>query len=307
MSGQFRIFASFAVCLGLLAAPGLVYAQAEREIIDVHMHGRYSFEDFEEVRAAQLQAMEADGVTGAVIGVSTKEDVDAWQGASIIVGIVLAACPRNSVEPTFICFPESEGWADFDWLEENVASGRIGVLQEVAPQYLGLSPSNPRLEPYFALAERYDIPVGFHTQRGPNEGNRFEGCCPNFDPAMGNPALLRPVLDRHPGMRVWIQHVGAGPAVGGPFWDETLALLRDYPGVYLDLSITNGVMPFEQYEAAMRRLFDAGFADRIMFGSDNVPVSQILERMERIEWLTEEDRTAILSGNAKRFFRIPEE
>ena len=122
---------------------------------------------------------------------------------------------------------------------------------------------------------------------------------------MGNPALLRPVLDRHPGLRVWIQHVGAGREDGyEPFWDETLALLRDYPGVYVDLSITNGPRPIEQYEETLLRLIDAGFGDRIMFGTDMVPIARIRARLDSFAWLGADQKRAILHDNAVRFFRL---
>ena len=39
-------------------------------------------------------------------------------------------------------------------------SGRLSALGEVVARSEGLSPSNPALEPYFALAEELDIPVG---------------------------------------------------------------------------------------------------------------------------------------------------
>ena len=121
---------------------------------------------------------------------------------------------------------------------------------------------------------------------------------------MGNPALLRPVLEQHPGLRVWLQHVGAGRGDFPPFRDETLALLRDYPNVYVDVSITNGAMPQAQYEATLHRLIDAGFGDRIMFGSDNLPLAPILARFRQIEWLSDAQRRAILHDNAVRFFRL---
>lgn len=42
------------------------------------------------------------------------------------------------------------------------ASGRYQALAEIAPQYAGLAPNDPKLEPYFALAEEVDVPVGIH-------------------------------------------------------------------------------------------------------------------------------------------------
>ena len=44
-----------------------------------------------------------------------------------------------------------------------------------------------------------------------------------------------------------------------------------------------------------------------MFGSDNLPIAPILDRLDRIEWLTRAQRRAILYDNAARFLRLDEE
>src|SRR5687768_6939941 len=43
------------------------------------------------------------------------------------------------------------------------ASGDLAVLGEITTQYEGVEPSDPRLEPFWALAEELDIPVGIHV------------------------------------------------------------------------------------------------------------------------------------------------
>lgn len=277
-------------------------------LIDVHRHAAWPDGNSDEVRKEQLEEMASNDVLVAVVAVTTPEEVDRWQVPGVVVGVSLA-CPRNLSEPRYKCFPETEGWADLVWLEEQVSSGKVRALHELGPSYYGISPANPRLDPYWALAEKFDIPVGIHTQRGPRPGGRFTtrsdpNCCPDFDPQMGNPELLRPVLKKHPNLRIWLQHVGSGNADYGTFWPETLALLRDFPNVYVDLSITNGAMPKEQYEETLRTLIDAGFGDRIMFGSDNLPIQPILARLDSFDWLGDAQKTAILRSNAERFFRI---
>ena len=283
-------------------------AVAAPPLIDVHRHAAWPQSDAAVVKRDQLQTMRREGVGLAVVSVTRKDDVARWQDSPVIVAVKVA-CPRNLTEPRYRCFPEDEGWPDLRWLEGEIKSGRVRALHELGPNYYGISPANPRLAAYWRLAASYDIPVGVHTQRGPAPQGKYStrsepGCCPDYDPEMGNPALLRPVLEKYPNLRVWIQHVGSGRGDHGPFWEETLALLRDYPTVYLDLSITNGAMPVEQYESALRRLIDAGFGDRIMFGSDNLPVAPILERLRGFAWLSDAQRQAILSGNASRFFRL---
>lgn len=291
---------------GLLAIAALL----ADPVIDVHRHATWPWSEDEPHFAKTIAEMDANTVSTSVLSITDYDDVD-WGSAApgrFIVGVKVP-CPRNLAEPRYACFPSNEGWADLAWLEQQVRAGRVRAIHEVAPNYYGISAANPRLDPYFALAHRYKIAVGVHTQRGPAPGGRNStrsdpNCCPDYDPAMGNPALLRRVLDRYPGVKLWIQHVGSGRGDYGPYWEETLALLRDYPNVHLDLSITNSVMPIGQYEAALAKLIGAGFGDRIMFGSDNLPIAPILERLRSFGWLREEQRRAILHDNAARFFGL---
>ena len=55
--------------------------------------------------------------------------------------------------------------------------------------------------------------------------------------------------------------------------------------VYFDMSIVNSHAPEDVHQAKLRRLIDAGFGDRIMFGSDTRPAGPILRRLENIGWL----------------------
>jgi predicted TIM-barrel fold metal-dependent hydrolase len=119
---------------------------------------------------------------------------------------------------------------------------------------------------------------------------------------MGNPALLRAVLERHRGLRILLAHVGPpGPST---FDEATLSLLKDYRSVYFDMSIINSTLPPAAHEAELKRLFDAGVGDRLMFGSDTRPAAPILRALEGIAWLTPEQRRAILYDNAARFLRL---
>jgi hypothetical protein len=96
-------------------------------------------------------------------------------------------------------------------------------------------------------------------------------------------------------LRVSLQHVGFD------YLDETLALLRDFPNVYLDMSVLNSVGPPELHSASLRRIVEAGFADRIMLGSDDQDLSQVVARVEGAAFLTAEQRRGIYYDNAARF------
>jgi hypothetical protein len=287
------------------------FVERASDLVDVHYHNTFARAGSAQIRDQIVREMDRDRIGVAVIAISDYGDVPLFNGPfdNRFVAAAMLGCPRNNQAPEYWCFPSTRGWVDLAWLEKMIGAGEIEAIHEVLPNYNGIPVDDPRYAPYFELAAKYDIPVGIHSQRGPGPTNpprSNSGCCPGFDSAAGDPANLRAVLDRHPRLRVWIQHVGAGSPTEPPYWEETLALLRDYPTVHLDMAIANSLMPADVHEAALKRLVDAGFADRIMFGSDNMSVATSESRLDSIAWLTDAQRAAIRRGNAIRFFRLGE-
>lgn len=77
-------------------------------------------------------------------------------------------CDRGRAPVTGRPCDESESdLPDVTWLREQLRTGRIKAFGEMSPQYLGMSPADSRLEPYWQLAEEFDIPVGIHMGPGP--------------------------------------------------------------------------------------------------------------------------------------------
>lgn len=280
-------------------------------IIDSHFHAAWPGDDDAAGLAARLTEMEGNGIGVSTLFITTPDDLEKWVEAApgkFIAGPMLP-CPRLDKDRLF-CFPDSGGWPDLAWLESEIKTGRIGLLGEMLFSYAGVAPNDARMEPYWALAEKDDIPVMVHTNSGPPPGRgprRHDGCCPDFNDNMGDPALMRPVLSRHPKLRVSLQHSGF-PTPGAPdgrtYWDETIGLMRDYPNVHADRSVLNAVWDEEEHKLALQRFIDEGLVDRIMFGSDNFPAETILARLEVIDSLSDAQRQAILHDNAARFFRI---
>ena len=52
-------------------------------------------------------------------------------------------------------------------LRKLVSSTKVVAFAEISTQYMGVPPNSPKLEPYYALAEELDIPVGIHIGPGP--------------------------------------------------------------------------------------------------------------------------------------------
>jgi predicted TIM-barrel fold metal-dependent hydrolase len=305
-----RLWAIALMCSALWTSA--VAQRVQRQpIIDVHKHASWPGTDDAAPRAALLAEMDAEGIVLSLLHINEPGDVQGWLEAAPgrFIGGPAMPCSQTREEPFYRCFAETKGWPDLTWLEHAMAAGKIGILGEMLFVYTGVHPDDTRMAPYWALAAKYDVPVAVHINRGPGpgqlsvRGQPLRG--PAFNGEMGNPALLRPVLKRHPKLRILLQHVGTGGAPDLlPFNTEIEALLKDYSTVYFDMSILNSVAPAATHEAELKRLITAGFGDRIMFGSDTRPAAPILRRLENIAWLTEKQRRAILYDNAAQFLRL---
>ncbi len=182
------------------------------------------------------------------------------------------------------------------WVNE----GRVSVLAEVVTQYAGIAPNAESLEPYFALAEELDIPVGIHMGPGP-PGAPYIGF-ENYRMRLSSLLLLEDVLVRHPNLRVWAMHAG------WPLADDAIAALYAHPQLYVDIGAIDYGWPREEFYGYLQKLIKAGFEDRIMFGSDQmiwpdaIPVA--IETIRSAPFLTQKQKQDILYNNAAHFLRL---
>jgi uncharacterized protein len=183
-------------------------------------------------------------------------------------------------------------------LAELFRQGRFAVFAEIGAQYRGLSLDDPSLEPYFALAEKLDIPVGVHLGEGP-PGGMHVGGNPAYRVALGHPLQLEPVLVRHPNLRLYVMHFGS------PFVDEMIALMYSHPRVYIDIAQNNWGFPREHFYSQLRRFIDAGFGKRILWGSDQMVWPRAIEvairAIDEAPFLSEAQKRDIFFANAARF------
>ena len=181
--------------------------------------------------------------------------------------------------------------------------GQFAVLGEVTAQYGGLAPDDPFLEPYWALAEELDIPVGIHIGTGP-VGAPYLGF-DRYRARLHSPLGLEEVLVRHPSLRVYIMHAG------WPMLDDLLALLWTYPHVYVDVGAIVWALPRAEFHRYLRRIVQAGFGSRVLFGSDQMIWPDTLEMaihsIESADFLAAHQRRDIFFNNAARFLRLSPE
>jgi predicted TIM-barrel fold metal-dependent hydrolase len=300
------------IFLWLVIIPCLIFAQTDTiekiPIIDMHMHAfplKYNG-----------YAGAPNPVTGKLSGATNDEEL---MRATImemrryhIVKAVMSGPLEflfrwKAEEPNIIIggmhLDEVSSLPDVEQLRKLFIEKRLGVLGELAIQYLGLSLSDSLLEPYLTLAEELDIPVGVHTGLGP-AGTPYT-CCPKFRVTYGNPFLLEEVLVKHPKLRIYLMHGG------WPYLEETKAIMSVYSQVYVDLATINWIIPREEFHEYLRGLIRAGFCERLMFGSDQMvwpeAIGMAIAGIESAAFLSKEQKRDIFYNNAARFLRLDEE
>jgi predicted TIM-barrel fold metal-dependent hydrolase len=185
-------------------------------------------------------------------------------------------------------------------LRRSFAEDGFKVMGEIGLQYEGLSPSDPSVDEYFALAEELDIPVAIHM--GTGGSGRANVAMPRFRGSMGDPLLLEDLLARHPRLRVQVMHAGY------PMIDNMLTLLGASSHVYVDVAGLISSYPLKEVNRYIERLVDAGFGDRVMFGTDQMAwpglMAYSISLIQNADYLTPKQKRDILYHNAARFLRV---
>jgi len=181
------------------------------------------------------------------------------------------------------------------------ARGDVAVFAEVSTQYRGVRADDPRYEPFWALAERLDLPVGIHMGEGPPAAGRFPGY-ETYRVGLSSTFQLEAVLRRHPRLRLYAMHYGS------PLVDDTIAMMYAYPNLYVDIAANDWQMRRVQFYDHLKRLIDAGFGKRIMFGSDQMlwpeAIPAAIQSIEKAPFLSQGQKRDIFYNNAARFLRF---
>jgi predicted TIM-barrel fold metal-dependent hydrolase len=248
----------------------------------------------EALKEESLELLERHNIWAVTSG--SLDRVNAWRAASperIIPALSFTASR-----------PKPFTAADFRRLH---AEGKFVVFAENGAQYRGRRLGDESYDGFFALAEELDIPVGVHLGEGPVGGaHRLGGPTPSpYRAGLTSPLQLEEVLIRHPKLRVYVMHYGS------PLVDEMIALLFSHPQVYVDIACNNWGFPREHFYSQLQRLIDAGFEERIMWGSDQMAwpgtIEVAIETIEEAPFLSAKQKRDIFYDNAARFLRLSKE
>lgn len=281
-------------------------------IIDMHTHSfpeKLAASTLEKLSAASHTRPFTNGTPGG-LQASMRE-----AGVGLSVVLPVATSPRQvehvndasarlneTAEETgllsFGCMhPDYEGWREE--LARVKALGMKGI--KLHPVYQGADLDDPR---YLRILDRAgELGLVVVTHAGLDVG--FPGV------VRCSPEMVRRAVAQVGPVKLVLAHMG-----GWRCWDRVLELLPELP-VLIDTSFSVGRMsPLNDgfYQEEELRLLDSrGFlklvrafgAGRVLFGSDS-PWSGQKESLEwvRSQPLTEEERTAILGGNAQNLLSV---
>lgn len=244
----------------------------------------------QEVMSQTMDIMERRNIIGVLSG--TPERVSEWR----------AATPERFLPGIGFQLGGSSEYP-VDVLRNLHAENKLAVLAEISNQYRGIEPDDERMEPYWALAEELDIPAGIHIGNGP-PGVIYLGSG-SYRARMHSPLTLEEVLVRHPDLRIYIMHAGY------PMLDDLLALLYAHPQVHVEVGVIVHTLPPAAFYRFLQGITDAGFAKRVMYGSDQMIWPGTLERgirvIEEAPFLSSEEKRDILYNNAARFLRLSDD
>lgn len=280
-------------------------------IIDMHLHAYSDMPPGES--ASWTGEPEARALAGAVDAeghlMSTLAEMDKY---NIVLGVVSGAesavrrwhkkAPGRFIGGAYL---GNDGLPEHSPAELNelVDEGVMGVLGELGLQYHGIDPDDTRLHEYYDIAETMEIAVALHTGLGPPGGPHT--FAPEFRTTLGRPSLFEPVLVRHPNLKAYLMHAG------WPYISETIALMYIYPDLYADVGVLAWALPRDAFYDALRSLVNAGFGERLLFGTDQMlwpgAVGLAVNTLENVPFLTDQQKQDIFYNNAARFLELSDE
>lgn len=232
-----------------------------------------------------LEIMDRNNIVMAHLSGRDPEIIAKW----------VEAAPNRFIAAPFIFQP---GKPTVEEIRQSHAAGLYTGMGEIATQLNGIAPNDPKLDPYFALAEELNLPTLIHTAGiGPY--------LPGFRSTAGSPLLLEDVLVRYPNLRLFLENSGY------PYLDDMIAMMYQYPQLYGDVSTITWVIPRTAFYDYLKALVSAGLGKRLMFGSDQMRWPEMIEKgiqaIEEADFLTPDQKRDILYNNAARFLKLDEE
>ncbi|MDB4292850.1 amidohydrolase family protein [Maribacter sp.] len=231
-----------------------------------------------------------------------EETFEKFKKHNIVRAMVSNGAEWHAIDTSLVIIGEGRN-NSIETLREKHKSGNLQVLGEIAPNYDGILPTDERLTPYFDLAEELEVPIAYHMYPGGPPGGAYFAY-PKTRAFQGKPLQLEEILFSRPKMKMYIMHAG------WPYLEDMKALMYAHPQVYVDLGVICWGIPRTEFHNFLKGLVDAGFGDRIMYGSDQMvwvtTIDEGIEAVNTADFLSQEQKENIFYNNAARFLNLTE-
>ncbi len=230
-----------------------------------------------------LNHMNQNNITLALAG-GSPETINKWVETAPTRFIPSIELRENPINPT----PKQ--------VKDLLENESIKAIGEILTQYAGIPPNDPKLDPYYALAEEYDVPAWIHV-------TGMGAFTPEYRVKYGNPTIVEDVLEKYPDLRLCVCHFGF------PLMGEMASMLRMYPRLYADISANIWMTRREAFLGYLKGVLDYSRCyKQLMFGSDQMwwpeAISIAVETLQSADFLSKEQKRDIFYNNAKRFLKL---
>lgn len=200
---------------------------------------------------------------------------------------------------------------------KRLADGRLIAGIKLYPGYQDFLASSPAVYPVYQLAEKYRLPVMFHT-------GELHGCCPHNERAhdhfrcescrierlqyQSRPMQMIGAIQAFPGVDFILSHLG------NPYFAELRKVMAEHPNVYTDIS-GQFVSGSEEEDTPEYRREIVGEIkkiialphgiDRLLFGTD-FPIQSYRDSIDLIKalGLAKSDEQKIFHDNAVKILHL---
>jgi uncharacterized protein len=279
-------------------------------IIDMHIHAFGEGEPmFGMTHPPTLRGKTYTGVSSAIE--QKEKTLEKFRKHNIIKAVVTNGQLWSNGNEEMIIIGDANKSIDalnsISALRRQYEEGKLKVIAEMAPFYAGVLANDSSIMPYFELAQTLNIPVGFHVlPGGPNYGiHLFPQMLDKTRVKNANPLQLEDVLVKFPNLKLYIMHGG------WPYIEDIKALMYAHPNVYVDISVLNWILPQEELNNYLKSLVNAGFGNRILFGTDQMvwpdTIDDAVESVNSAHFLTIKQKEDIFYNNAAKFLELSAE
>jgi predicted TIM-barrel fold metal-dependent hydrolase len=270
------------------------------EIVDVHLHA-WCINQMETISQPHKPAVLDEKVFNDTLAQMDQLNIccGVLSGADNVTLEWCRRAPGRFIPSWDASIPPSDPGEEAVLFTEALETQGFRGMGELVMQARGLAPNDERFFPLYRICQERRLPVFFHTGLNGPDWPRY---WPSFRVSLCNPLLLEDVIAAFPDLVIVMAHMSY------PFTDQATYMLLSHSNVYMDVATVNWYIGRAGFHRLLRQVVETVGADKILFGSDQMNVPQMIpvgvRAIQEAPFLSEEDKCKILGDNARKLLGI---